>query len=149
MHDAKLAKMEAEMKGVFQVKVMEKEGRLKQSEEELYARHREMKETLEKQRLDLEEKKRRVESGRPLTPDRNAVGLNSFPALITTDDCLADQEKGHRLPWRTFLNRSLDSTSALLAQSSSVDGFSLYPASLIMYQSIHRIHSAFIYGKEQ
>jgi hypothetical protein len=73
MHDAKLAKMEAEMKAVFQVKVMEKEGRLKQSEEELYARHREMKESLEKQRLELEDKKRRVESGRPLTPERNTV----------------------------------------------------------------------------
>jgi septin 7 len=70
MHEAKLAKMEAEMKAVFQQKVMEKENRLKQSEEELYARHREMKESLEKQRADLEDKKRRVESGRPLTPER-------------------------------------------------------------------------------
>jgi hypothetical protein len=72
MHEAKLAKMEAEMKAVFQQKVMEKESRLKQSEEELYARHRDMKESLEKQRADLEEKKRRVESGRPLTPERSA-----------------------------------------------------------------------------
>jgi septin 7 len=39
---------------------------LKQSEEELYARHREMKEQLERQRIELEEKKSRVESGRPL-----------------------------------------------------------------------------------
>lgn len=70
MHEAKLAKMEAEMKMVFQQKVQEKEAKLKQSEEELYARHREMKDALEKQRLDLEDKKRRIESGRPLTPDR-------------------------------------------------------------------------------
>ena len=42
MHEAKLAKMEAEMKMVFQQKVQEKEAKLKQSEEELYARHREM-----------------------------------------------------------------------------------------------------------
>jgi hypothetical protein len=77
MHEAKLAKMEAEMKAVFQQKVMEKESRLKQSEEELYARHREMKESLEKQRADLEEKKRRIESGRPLTPDRNPVSLST------------------------------------------------------------------------
>ncbi|KIP12510.1 hypothetical protein PHLGIDRAFT_97886 [Phlebiopsis gigantea 11061_1 CR5-6] len=70
MHEAKLAKMEAEMKMVFQQKVQEKEAKLKQSEEELYARHREMKEALEKQRADLEDKKRRIESGRPLTPEK-------------------------------------------------------------------------------
>ena len=77
MHEAKLAKMEAEMKMVFQQKVQEKEAKLKQSEEELYARHREMKEALEKQRLDLEDKKRRIESGRPLTPE-NAKASVSF-----------------------------------------------------------------------
>ena len=77
LHEAKLAKMEAEMKMVFQQKVQEKEAKLKQSEEELYARHREMKEALEKQRLDLEDKKRRIESGRPLTPE-NAKASVSF-----------------------------------------------------------------------
>jgi septin 7 len=66
LHEQKLAKMEAEMKMVFQQKVAEKESKLKQSEEELYARHREMKEQLERQRMDLEEKKQRIESGRPL-----------------------------------------------------------------------------------
>jgi len=70
LHEAKLAKMETEMKMVFQQKVQEKEAKLKQSEEELYARHKEMKEALEKQRLELEEKKRRIESGRPLTPEK-------------------------------------------------------------------------------
>ncbi|GAA6030069.1 hypothetical protein JCM8097_009240 [Rhodosporidiobolus ruineniae] len=70
LHESKLAKMEAEMKTVFQQKVNEKEAKLKQSEEELYARHREMKEALEKQRLELEEKKRRLEQGRPLTPEK-------------------------------------------------------------------------------
>jgi len=73
MHEAKLAKMEAEMKMVFQQKVQEKESKLKQSEEELYARHKEMKEALEKQRLDLEEKKRKLESGRPITPEKGSV----------------------------------------------------------------------------
>lgn len=71
LHEAKLAKMEAEMKMVFQQKVQEKEAKLKQSEEELYARHREMKEALEKQRLELDDKKRRLETGRPLTPEKN------------------------------------------------------------------------------
>ncbi len=66
LHEQKLAKMEAEMKMVFQQKVAEKESKLKQSEEELYARHREMKEQLERQRMELEEKKARIESGRPL-----------------------------------------------------------------------------------
>ncbi|KAJ3155510.1 hypothetical protein HDU89_006473 [Geranomyces variabilis] len=69
-HEQKMAKMEAEMKAVFQQKVAEKENKLKQSEEELYARHREMKDQLEKQRLELEEKKRRLEAGRPGTPEK-------------------------------------------------------------------------------
>ncbi|KAF9270172.1 septin AspB [Marasmius fiardii PR-910] len=73
LHEAKLAKMEAEMKMVFQQKVQEKEAKLKQSEEELYARHKDMKEALEKQRLDLEEKKRKIESGRPITPEKNST----------------------------------------------------------------------------
>ena len=77
LHEAKLAKMEAEMKMVFQQKVAEKEAKLKQSEEELYARHREMKEALERQRADLEDKKRRLESGRPLTPE--GKGTVSYP----------------------------------------------------------------------
>ncbi|PWN54147.1 putative cell division control protein CDC3 [Violaceomyces palustris] len=70
LHEAKLRKMENEMKLVFQQKVAEKEAKLKQSEEELYARHREMRDALEKQRLELEDKRRRLESGRPLTPEK-------------------------------------------------------------------------------
>jgi len=66
LHEQKLAKMELEMKMVFQQKVAEKESKLKQSEEELYARHREMKDQLEKQLRELEEKKTRVETGRPV-----------------------------------------------------------------------------------
>jgi hypothetical protein len=82
LHEQKMAKMEAEMKMVFQQKVQEKEAKLKQSEEELYARHREMRDALEKQRLELEDKKRRLESGRPLTPtDRSAVSYLEY--LIT------------------------------------------------------------------
>ncbi|PWN24359.1 putative cell division control protein CDC3 [Jaminaea rosea] len=77
LHDAKLAKMENEMKLVFQQKVAEKEAKLKQSEEELYARHREMREALDKQRLELEDKKRRLESGRPLTPEKGGYAQGS------------------------------------------------------------------------
>ncbi|CAP70398.1 uncharacterized protein PODANS_3_4770 [Podospora anserina S mat+] len=76
LHEQKLAKMEAEMKMVFQQKVAEKESKLKQSEEELYARHREMKEQLERQRLELEEKKSRVESGRPLEKEPKRKGFS-------------------------------------------------------------------------
>ena len=86
LHEAKLAKMEAEMKMVFQQKVQEKEAKLKQSEEELYARHREMKESLEKQRLDLEEKKRKIENGRPLTPEKGTVRDSSLFCLAITND---------------------------------------------------------------
>ncbi|KAI1107582.1 Septin-domain-containing protein [Jackrogersella minutella] len=76
LHEQKLAKMEAEMKMVFQQKVAEKESKLKQSEEELYARHREMKEQLERQRLELEEKKARVESGRPIEKEGKRKGFS-------------------------------------------------------------------------
>lgn len=69
LHQAKLAKMESEMKLVFQQKVAEKEQKLKQSEEELYARHREMKETLEKQRRELDERKAKLEMGRGVGGD--------------------------------------------------------------------------------
>jgi septin 7 len=81
LHEQKLAKMEAEMKMVFQQKVQEKEAKLKQSEEELYARHREMKDALEKQRLELEDKRRRLESGRPLTPTEKSTVSHGHVSL--------------------------------------------------------------------
>lgn len=62
LHESKLAKMENEMKLVFQRKVAEKEAKLKQSEEELYARHREMRNALDQQRQELEERKRRIQN---------------------------------------------------------------------------------------
>ncbi|KAJ6444286.1 cell division control protein 3 [Purpureocillium lavendulum] len=76
LHEQKLAKMEAEMKMVFQQKVAEKESKLKQSEEELYARHREMKEQLDRQRMELEDKKQRIESGRPLEKEGKRKGFS-------------------------------------------------------------------------
>ncbi|GAO15771.1 hypothetical protein UVI_02043050 [Ustilaginoidea virens] len=76
LHEQKLAKMEAEMKMVFQQKVAEKESKLKQSEEELYARHREMKEQLDRQRAELEDKKQRIESGRPVEKEGKRKGFS-------------------------------------------------------------------------
>jgi septin 7 len=67
-HDQKMAKMEAEMKAVFQQKVAEKEAKLKQSEAELYARHKEMKEQLDRQRSELDERLKRLDNSRPTTP---------------------------------------------------------------------------------
>ena len=69
-----MTKMEAEMKVVFQQKVAEKEAKLKASEDELYARHREMKEQLERQLQELEEKKKRLET-RPATPEKSRKKL--------------------------------------------------------------------------
>jgi septin 7 len=93
-HEMKLAKMEAEMKMVFQQKVQEKEAKLKLSEEELYARHKEMKEAcvpspfpwmrlkrpyrLNAQQSDLISKKTRIESGRPPSPDRTQKNKKGF-----------------------------------------------------------------------
>ena len=87
LHEAKLAKMEAEMRMVFEQKVQEKEAKLKQSEEELYARHREMKEALDKQRAELEDKKRRIESGRPLTPEKTPVSFSLQVQLLCHLTC--------------------------------------------------------------
>lgn len=92
LHEAKLSKMEAEMKMVFQQKVQEKESKLKQSEEELYARHKEMKDALDKQRTDLEDKKRRIESGRPLTPEKNAVCACALRLHLVAYCLCADQK---------------------------------------------------------
>ncbi|SMN20447.1 similar to Saccharomyces cerevisiae YLR314C CDC3 Component of the septin ring of the mother-bud neck that is required for cytokinesis [Maudiozyma saulgeensis] len=61
LHEAKLAKLEAEMKNVFQLKVSEKEKKLQKSETELFARHKEMKDKLTKQLKALEEKKHQLE----------------------------------------------------------------------------------------
>jgi septin 7 len=74
LHEQKLQKMEMEMKMVFQQKVAEKESKLRQSEEELYARHKEMKDQLERQRADLEEKKVRAESGKLADHDKKKRG---------------------------------------------------------------------------
>lgn len=76
LHEQKLAKMEAEMKMVFQQKVQEKESKLQQSEEELFARHREMKDQLERQRAELEEKKSRIEQGRPIEEKGKRKGFS-------------------------------------------------------------------------
>lgn len=94
LHEAKLAKMESEMKMVFQQKVAEKESKLKQSEEELYARHREMKEALEKQRLDLDDKKRRLETGRPVTPDKPNVSTPCIPSLSSFSETFLSRQRG-------------------------------------------------------
>ncbi|CCK72358.1 septin CDC3 KNAG_0J02790 [Huiozyma naganishii CBS 8797] len=61
LHEAKLAKLESEMKTVFQQKVTEKEKKLQKSETELFARHKEMKDKLTKQLKALEEKKHQLE----------------------------------------------------------------------------------------
>lgn len=76
MHASRLAKMESDMKAVFQQKVYEKEQKLKKSEAELFARHREMKEALEKQRKELEEKKTRLEAGRIIEEKKPRKGFS-------------------------------------------------------------------------
>jgi septin 7 len=97
LHEAKLAKMEAEMKMVFQQKVQEKEAKLKQSEEELYARHKEMKDALDKQRADLEDKKRKIESGRPLTPEKTGVRKNRTYTTTLFANILRHHSRGRRV----------------------------------------------------
>lgn len=123
--------MEAEMKTVFQQKVQEKEQKLKQSEEELYARHREMKEALEKQRLELEDKKRRVESGRPLTPEKGSViDLSLLPGekeywLIRRSNRKSDLVWASRAQCQLFL-----SLSRINAFNIGISQWFVYPAHL-------------------
>lgn len=70
LHEAKLAKMETEMKTVFQQKVSEKEKKLQRSEADLFSRHKEMKDKLTKQIKLLEDKKAQLEKQKtlPLEP---------------------------------------------------------------------------------
>lgn len=60
-HEQRLAKMEAEMRAVFQQKVTEKESKLKNSEAELFQKHREIKEQLDHQRQELEQRKQQLQ----------------------------------------------------------------------------------------
>lgn len=73
LHEAKLAKMEAEMKTVFQQKVSEKEKKLQRSEADLFARHKEMKEKLAKQIKLLEDKKAQLEKQKSLPQEPPAA----------------------------------------------------------------------------
>lgn len=73
LHEAKLAKMEAEMKSVFQQKVSEKEKKLQRSEADLFARHKEMKEKLTKQIKLLEDKKVQLEKQKSLPQEPPAA----------------------------------------------------------------------------
>jgi hypothetical protein len=59
---ARIEKMQADMTLVFRQKVQEREEKLKRSEEELYARHREMRTILDAQLRDLEERKRQLDT---------------------------------------------------------------------------------------
>ena len=76
LHVERLKKMEQEMKMVFDQKVAEKEDKLKRSEEELYARFKEMKGPLDRQVLQLQEKrdKLKVELANP-KPKRKGFSL--------------------------------------------------------------------------
>jgi serine/threonine protein kinase len=66
VHEQKLVMMEAEMKAIYTQKVSEKEQNLKKSEEELYDRHRELKDELEQKRVELTELKTRLETAPPV-----------------------------------------------------------------------------------
>lgn len=69
LHEAKLSKMENEMKQVFQQKVSEKEKKLQRSEADLFSRHKEMKDKLLKQIKLLEDKKTQLEKQKSLPQD--------------------------------------------------------------------------------
>ncbi|XP_004349897.2 CDC10 protein [Capsaspora owczarzaki ATCC 30864] len=63
-HEQKMAKMEDDMRQVFQMKVAEKEQKLKLSEREMQQKHEDEVRRLEKQKKDLDEKKQQLENER-------------------------------------------------------------------------------------
>ncbi|KAJ7196725.1 Septin-domain-containing protein, partial [Mycena haematopus] len=85
IHEAKLAKMEAAMKEVFREKVELQEQKLKQSEVELYARHKEIKDALDKQREELLRKKAQLEGG--MSPDASVSEFHAVETLECSSIC--------------------------------------------------------------
>lgn len=64
-HRIKMAKLESEMETVFLAKSKEKYESIARNEEELYARHRAMKEAMERQLLEMKEKRLRLLNFKP------------------------------------------------------------------------------------
>ncbi len=62
LHQMKLKKMEAEMKKVFEKKVKDKEDKLTKSESDLFAKHQEMKNKLNREIKELQNKKAALEA---------------------------------------------------------------------------------------
>ncbi|KAI8980290.1 Septin-domain-containing protein [Pilobolus umbonatus] len=73
-HNEKINQMEEEMKTVFECQVNENQHRLKETEEELYARHEEMRVNLEKLMFELEDKKNRIKAQTHAKPDKKRKG---------------------------------------------------------------------------
>lgn len=63
-HMSKMKKMEAEMEQVFEMKVKEKKQKLKDSESDLVRRSEQMKKSLEQQKLEIGDKRKKFESDR-------------------------------------------------------------------------------------
>lgn len=61
LQEAKLKKMDADMKQVFGNKVKEKEAKLKQTEEKMRKEHEQLKESQARQRAELEERRAKLE----------------------------------------------------------------------------------------
>ncbi|KAH3671683.1 hypothetical protein OGAPHI_000388 [Ogataea philodendri] len=66
LHEAKLANMEAQLRSIFQSKVSKEEKKLQETEADLFAKHKEMRDKLLKQIKLLEEKKKELELAKPL-----------------------------------------------------------------------------------
>jgi septin 7 len=98
IHEAKLAKMEAAMKEVFREKVELQEQKLKQSEVELYARHKDLKDALNKQWSGLMEKKQQLETG---SPPADAVSNLILFAILSAHQLVAEEN----VPWMKQLMR--------------------------------------------
>lgn len=75
-HDRRLAKMEDEMRAVFQQKVMEKEMKLKKSEAVLFSNHKELKEELENKRQKLEAELKALQAQAQQQDDKKRKGFS-------------------------------------------------------------------------
>lgn len=76
-HEERIAKLEEEMTQVFLTKVAEKEAKMKQNEQELYAKHRESRAALERKRQELEERRRKLEKKGKIMGDGGIGAPNS------------------------------------------------------------------------
>ncbi|ODN05573.1 Septin-7 [Orchesella cincta] len=127
-HESKMKKMEVEMEQVFELKVKERTQRITDSEKDLKRREEQMRSTLEKLRLDIQDKKKQFESEKlgweqanGITFDelrrRNLEALKNLPrpgSSGTQEDCGWEKDKKER----DFLKTRFSSVASCISMTN-------------------------------